>query len=154
MSSVQHANARSHSPHCLVRRLTVKRGGSLECGWNPFCRQEEISSRPCSVSLKNPVLQQRNTSSAWLKPLQMEAPPSVSEGARLSLLISSQSRDACYDTLLCPGHSSPQFSGCRPVSFHAWATTAQIRPPPTGSEELSNHAFSSTLFWQNFHRTT
>lgn len=43
--------------------LTVKRGGSLGCGWNPFCRQDEISSRPCSVSLKNPVLEQRNSSS-------------------------------------------------------------------------------------------
>lgn len=30
-------------------------GGSLLCGWNPFWRQEEISSSPWSVSLKNPV---------------------------------------------------------------------------------------------------
>lgn len=44
-------------------RLTVKRGGSLGCGWNPFCRQDEISSRPCSVSLKNPVLEEKNSSS-------------------------------------------------------------------------------------------
>lgn len=106
----------------------------MECGWNPFCRQEEISSRPCSVSLKNPVLEQINTSSVRLKPLQIEAPPSVSQGARLSLLTSSKSRAACCGTLLCPGHSSPQPCGCSPLSFHGWATTAQIRPPPAPNQ--------------------
>lgn len=49
----------------------MKRGGSLEWGWNPFCRQEEISSRPCSVSLKNPVLE-ISTKCIQLKLLQAE----------------------------------------------------------------------------------
>lgn len=63
IESSEAANPQPYSPRCLAGRLTVKSGGSLECGWNPFCRQEEISCRPCSVSLKNPVLEQTHTQS-------------------------------------------------------------------------------------------
>lgn len=40
-------------------KLTAKRGGCLECGWKPFCLQVDISSIPWSVSLKYPVLPEK-----------------------------------------------------------------------------------------------
>lgn len=136
--SVQYANILYYSPRCPVGWLTVKSGGSLECGWNPFCRQEEISSRPCSVSLKNPVLEQINTCSVQLKPLQIKAAASVFERACLNLLVSSTRYNTCCSMLFSKSVAAdwPPFMG---------GQSDMILPEPAQKSHWIIHSFC--LFW-------